>query len=191
MGTLVDIKLPDIGDFTDVDVIEVKVKPGDHVRAEDSLITIESDKATMEVPSPQAGVIKELKVKLGDKVSEGSPIVVLETEAAPDTDAAAKPEPKPTETAAEPRKKPAAKREKPPEAEVPQPTAGAPPAPAQAVSDGKANAPSETVEHPGTKPHASPSVRKFARQLGADLALVTGSGIKGRIFRTEIGRAHV
>jgi pyruvate dehydrogenase E2 component (dihydrolipoamide acetyltransferase) len=186
MGTLVDIKLPDIGDFTDVDVIEVMVKPGDHVRAEDSLITIESDKATMEVPSPQAGVIKELKVKLGDKVSEGSPIVVLETDAASTSDAAAKPEPKRTETAAEPRKKPAPKREKPPAAEAPQPAADGPPAAAQAVSDGKANAPSETAEHPGTKPHASPSVRKFARQLGADLSLVTGSGMKGRIFRIDV-----
>src|SRR5260221_617673 len=71
----VDIKVPDIGDFTDVDVIEVMVKPGDHVGVEQSLITIESDKATMEVPSPQAGIVKELKVHLGDKVSEGSPIV--------------------------------------------------------------------------------------------------------------------
>lgn len=189
MGTLVDIKLPDIGDFTDVDVIEVMVKPGDRVRAEDSLITIESDKATMEVPSPQAGVVKELKVKLGDKVSQGSPIVVLETEAAPDADAAAKPEPKPTETAAEPRKKPAPKREKPPAAEAPRLAAAAPPAAAEKASTGKEEAPSEPIEpaeHPGTKPHASPSVRKFARQLGADLSLVTGSGLKGRIFRTDV-----
>src|SRR5580693_6374888 len=81
MGTLVEVKLPDIGDFKDVDVIEILVKPGDEVRAEQSLITIESDKATTEVPSPSDGVIKEVKVDLGDKVSEGSPIVVLEVEA--------------------------------------------------------------------------------------------------------------
>ncbi len=188
MGTLVDIKLPDIGDFTDVDVIEVMVKPGDRVHAEDSLITIESDKATMEVPSPQAGVVKEIKVKLGDKVSEGSPIVVLETEAPP-ADTAAPPAPKPTETSAEPRKEPARKREKPPAAEAPKPAAAAPPEAVEKASAEKAAAPpepTEAAEHPGTKPHASPSVRKFARQLGADLSLVTGSGIKGRIFRTDV-----
>ncbi|MGB6554147.1 MAG: biotin/lipoyl-containing protein, partial [Candidatus Binataceae bacterium] len=178
MGTLVDIKLPDIGDFTEVDVIEVMVKPGDRVRAEDSLITIESDKATMEVPSPQAGVVKELKVKLGDKVSEGSPIVVLETEA-PAADMASKPEPKGTESAAEPRKEPAPKREKLAAAEAPRTAAAAPPVAAEAASDANAAVPSgtaESAEHLGTKPHASPSVRKFARQLGADLSLVTGSG---------------
>ena len=83
MGTLVEVKLPDIGDFKEVDVIEIMVKPGDEVRAEQSLITIESDKATTEVPSPSDGIVKELKVELGDKVSEGSPIVVLEVEAKP------------------------------------------------------------------------------------------------------------
>ena len=75
MGALVDIKVPDIGEFTDVEVIEVMVKPGDPVHVDDSLITIESDKASMEVPSTEAGVVKEIRVKLGDKVSEGSPIV--------------------------------------------------------------------------------------------------------------------
>ena len=81
MGTLVEVKLPDIGDFKDVDVIEILVKPGDEVRAEQSLITIESDKATTEVPSPSDGVVKELKVDLGDKVSEGSPLIILEVDA--------------------------------------------------------------------------------------------------------------
>jgi pyruvate/2-oxoglutarate dehydrogenase complex dihydrolipoamide acyltransferase (E2) component len=84
MGALVDIKIPDIGDFSDVEVIEVMVKPGDPVRVDDSLITIESDKASMEVPSTEAGVVKEIRVKVGDKVSEGSPIVVIETAAAAD-----------------------------------------------------------------------------------------------------------
>src|SRR5215510_7444759 len=81
MGALVDIKIPDIGEFTDVEVIEVMVKPGDPVRVDDSLITIESDKASMEVPSTTAGVVKEIRVKIGDKVSEGSSIVVVETAA--------------------------------------------------------------------------------------------------------------
>src|SRR5579864_4157770 len=82
MGALVDIKVPDIGEFTDVEVIEVMVKPGDPVHVDDSLITIESDKASMEVPSTETGVVKEIRVKIGDKVSEGSPIVVIETAAA-------------------------------------------------------------------------------------------------------------
>lgn len=88
MGAMVDIRIPDLGDFTDVEVIEVMVKPGDAVRVDDSLITIESEKASMEVPSTEAGVVREILVKVGDKVSEGSPIVVIET--APP--AAAKPE---------------------------------------------------------------------------------------------------
>ena len=80
MASLIDIKIPDIGEFHDVDVVEVMVKPGDRVNIDDSLITIESDKATMEVPSPQAGIVKSVNVKLGDKVSEGSAIVVIEAE---------------------------------------------------------------------------------------------------------------
>src|ERR1700682_5293017 len=82
MPQTVEVKVPDIGDFTDVPVIEVLVKPGDSVKAEDSLVTLESDKATMDVPSPSAGVVKDVKVKLGDKVSEGSVIVTLEAEPA-------------------------------------------------------------------------------------------------------------
>src|ERR1700682_4696841 len=82
MPQTVEVKVPDIGDFTDVPVIEVLVKPGDSVKAEDSLVTLESDKATMDVPSPSAGIVKDVKVKLGDKVSEGSVIVTLDTEAA-------------------------------------------------------------------------------------------------------------
>ena len=89
MIQLIEVKVPDIGDFKDVPVIEVLVKPGDTVAAEDSLVTLESDKATMDVPSPAAGVVKDLKVKLGDKVSEGNVILTLEAAG----DAAAKPAP--------------------------------------------------------------------------------------------------
>ena len=89
MSQLIEVKVPDIGDFKDVPVIEVLVKPGDTVAAEDSLVTLESDKATMDVPSPAAGVVKGLKVKLGDKVSEGNIILTLEAAG----DAAAKPAP--------------------------------------------------------------------------------------------------
>src|SRR5438094_7362954 len=80
MSTL-EVKVPDIGDFKDVPVIEVFVKPGDRVKADDPLVTLESDKATMDVPSPSAGVVKDMKLKVGDKVSEGSGILVLETQA--------------------------------------------------------------------------------------------------------------
>src|SRR5512141_2215344 len=95
----IEVKVPDIGDFKDVPVIEILVKPGDTVQAEDSLVTLESDKATMDVPSPAAGTVKEVRVKLGDKVSEGMPIVVLE---AAGSASAAAPQPAPVSTPAVP-----------------------------------------------------------------------------------------
>ena len=164
MATLVDIKVPDIGDFKDVEVVEVMVKPGDKIRVDDPLVAIESEKATMEVPAPQAGVVRELKVKVGDKVSEGSPIIVLEAEAAaPDGDAK--------------RLVPAGETKEPvPDGEAAPATGAVSPSPISA-------APESTV-----KPHASPSVRKFARQLGVDLSHIKGSGPKGRIFRDDVQR---
>jgi pyruvate dehydrogenase E2 component (dihydrolipoamide acetyltransferase) len=186
MATLVDIKVPDIGEFKDVEVVEVMVKPGDKIAVDDPLVAIESDKATMEVPAPQAGVVKELKVKLGDKVSEGSPIIVLEAEtAAPEgeakpsaADGEAKPSGPPALTlVTAPAKAPAS-----PEATPPTSRLSAAPAPV-AVSPPISAAPASTV-----KPHASPSVRKFARQLGVDLSRVKGSGLKGRIFRDDVQR---
>jgi len=160
------IDVPDIGDFKDVDVIEILVKPGDRVAAEQSLVSLESDKATMEVPSPAAGVVKELLLKVGDKVSQGAPILVLE-EADGAPLAAAAP-------AAAP-----ARQAPPPEmtrsVEMPVP-ARSPPVPAEVSGSGPAT----------LRPHASPSVRKFARELGVDLARVTGSGPKGRILVTDV-----
>src|SRR6202521_5768216 len=103
MAQTVEVKVPDIGDFTDVPVIEVLVKAGDSVKAEDSLVTLESDKATMDVPSPSAGIVKDVKVKLGDKVSEGSVIVTLEAEAGNGAGAAS-----PAQAAAPPAAAPAA-----------------------------------------------------------------------------------
>src|SRR5437660_1054476 len=159
------VAVPDIGDFKEVEVIEVLVKPGDKVAKEQSLVTLESDKATMEIPSPVAGVVKEMKIKSGDKVSQGSPILVLEA----------------TEQRAEPR--PA------PQAEVPK----AAPAPASATAATRPSAspapqpvPPAPREEGGAKPHASPSVRKFARELGVDLAQVQGSGPKGRILHSDV-----
>jgi len=159
----VDITVPDIGDFADVAVIELLVKPGDTVKAEQSLITVESDKASMEIPSSHAGVVKELKVKVGDKVSKGSLIAVVEAAggAAPAAAAAAAPA------------APAAAPAVPAEAPARQvPTAALPPHEPSAPS--------------GQLPHASPSVRKFARELGVPLAEVKGSGPKGRITQEDV-----
>ncbi|MFH1045140.1 MAG: dihydrolipoyllysine-residue acetyltransferase [Pseudomonadota bacterium] len=167
MSSITEVKVPDIGDFKDVDVIEILVKPGDSVAKEASLITIESDKATMEIPSPAAGVVKELRVKLGDKVGEGSLILLLE---------------------ASPGEAPAAQTAK--SAELSAPSAPAP-KPAAAVASipipRPAPVPLEPVaEVPAFKPHAGPSVRKFARELGADLAKLKGSGPKGRITQEDV-----
>ncbi len=171
MGTPREIFVPDIGDFKNVDVIEVLVKPGDTVKPEQSLISVESDKATMEIPSPTAGVVKEMRVKTGDKVSQGSPILVLE-EAEPALVAPAKSAPKPQEA---PTPKPA-----PVLAAVPAPVSAAP-AIGRTEPVSSASAPA-----PGTTPHASPSVRKFARELGVDLVRVKGAGLKGRITQADV-----
>jgi pyruvate dehydrogenase E2 component (dihydrolipoamide acetyltransferase) len=158
------VPVPDIGEFKDVAVIEVLVKPGDAVAKEQSLITLESDKATMEIPSPAAGVVKDLKVKVGDKVSKGSPILVLDSGEAP---------------AREP--------EKPKAPSAPAPAAApAPSAPPPMQTHGTRPVPREPREETLAKPHASPSVRKFARELGVDLARVQGSGPKGRIVHTDV-----
>jgi pyruvate dehydrogenase E2 component (dihydrolipoamide acetyltransferase) len=201
----VEIKVPDIGDFKDVEVIEVLVKPGDTVSKEQSLITVESDKASMEIPSSHAGVVSELRVKLGDKVSEGSVILLLETEAEA---AAAAAGPPPGVATAAPGAAPAAVA---PTAAAPTAApAGAAPAAAAATSATAAAEapppvapassaefatemgprPAATEEDGGVKPHASPSVRKFARELGVDLTLVRGSGPKGRITVDDV-RAFV
>ena len=171
----IEVKVPDIGDFKDVPVIEVLVKPGDTVKKDDSLVTLESDKATMEVPAPMAGTVKEVRVKIGDKVSEGIAILTLEAAGAAAPAAAEKPAapppeppPKPAATA------PAAPAPAPSPAPAPAPAAAPPPAPVAASSDGQSVA------------HASPGVRRFARELGVDVALVKGSGPKGRILKEDI-----
>jgi len=181
------ILVPDIGDFKDVEIIEVMVAAGDSVNAEDSLITLETDKATMDVPSPFAGVVKELKVKLGDKVSEGSLIALVEASG----EAAAAPK---TEAAPAPAAAPAA----PAPAATPAPNRPAPaPAVAQAAAPVSDNAGAPARGTPvGTpllhsdpsagKAHASPSIRRFARELGVNLAQVRGSGSKGRVTKEDV-----
>ncbi|WP_038210246.1 dihydrolipoyllysine-residue acetyltransferase [Xenophilus azovorans] len=162
----VEVKVPDIGDFKEVAVIEVLVKPGDTVQAEQSLITVESDKASMEIPSSAAGVVKDVKVNVGDKVSEGSVVLVLEGVAG-----AAPPAPAPAAAA---------------------PQAAPAPAPAAATASAPAATPAAAAPHDPTKapsgalPHASPSVRKFARELGVPLEEVKGSGPKGRITQEDV-----
>jgi pyruvate dehydrogenase E2 component (dihydrolipoamide acetyltransferase) len=186
MGAMKEVSVPDIGDFKDVDVIEILVKPGDAVQPEQSLITLESDKATIEIPSPSAGVVKELRVKLGDKVSEGTPILMLEA-----SEAAAKAAAQPSAPASGPAAPPApARATAPPSAPEPvRPSAPPPSATAQAAVPAPTRIPPvpvEAAEPGGVKPHASPSVRKFARELGVDLAIVKGSGPKNRILTADV-----
>jgi len=170
---IIDVTIPDIGDFDEVAVIELLVKAGDKVRAEQSLITVESDKASMEIPSSHAGVVKEMQVKLGDKVKQGSIVLKLETsDAASAVAVAASAAPAVTAASA-------------PVIAAPAIAAVSAPAviPAVAVA-APAHQPANALS--GDLPHASPSVRKFARELGVPLNEVKGSGPKGRISQEDI-----
>jgi pyruvate dehydrogenase E2 component (dihydrolipoamide acetyltransferase) len=182
MSTM-EVKVPDIGDFKDVPVIEVFVKPGDAVKPEDPLITLESDKATMDVPSPAAGTVKDLNVKVGDKVSEGKIILVLDA-AAPSTGNGKATAPIAAATSAAPVEQP-----RPAPIAAPAPTPAPPEeakAPAPAPTAARAPAATPIVNIGFKKAHASPSVRKFARELGVDVSRVTGSGPKGRILQSDV-----
>ncbi|MEE4173809.1 MAG: dihydrolipoyllysine-residue acetyltransferase [Xanthomonadales bacterium] len=175
----VEVRVPDIGDFEDVPVIEVLVARGDAVEAEQSLVTLESDKATMEVPAPQAGVVESLAVAVDDTVSEGDLVATLTvTEAAPDKTASAPPgTPRPEADAG-------------PEQTVPTPQAKESPRREPATSAGERQAPPVPLGAerlmPGKVPYASPAIRAFARELGVDLLRVNGSGRKGRILREDV-----
>ncbi len=168
----VEIQVPDIGDFKEVEVIEVMVQVGDTIKPEQSLITVESDKASMEIPASQGGVVKEVKVKVGDKVAKGSVVAVVEG-AAPAAAPAAKAEAAPA---------PAAKAEAAPAPAAAAPAPAQRPAPTAALEDANLK--------PGQLPHASPSVRKFARELGVNLSKVKGTGPKDRITADDV-RAFV
>ena len=175
----IEIKVPDIGDFSEVAVIELLVKPGDTVKAEQSLITVESDKASMEIPSSHAGVVKELKVKLGDKVKQGSLVVILEGSA--DAGAAAPaPATAPVSAAVSEFNLAAAPANSAQAAPVSVAASAATTAPAAAVPAHEPTALALNL------PHASPSVRKFARELGVPLAEIKGSGLKGRITEADV-----
>jgi pyruvate dehydrogenase E2 component (dihydrolipoamide acetyltransferase) len=182
MSNLVEVKVPDIGDFSDVEVIEVLVAAGDSVNEEDALITLESDKASMEVPSSHSGVVKELKVAVGDRVGEGSVVLLLE---AGEAILPVEP-PSPTgvqESDAEPPPAPvAAKDDDAPTSAAAIAAAAAPTATATPAGSGLA----PVDEAAFAKAHASPSVRAFARELGADLGRIKGGGAKGRILREDV-----
>ena len=161
----IEITVPDIGDFSEIPIIEIHVTPGDYVRAEDPLITLESDKATIDVPAPVDGTMLELLVHIGDNVSQGTPIAIIDPDAAPKAALQAAP---PSEPASPPK----------PSGPVPQTLRRSPPT-ATIMPD---------VRRGATLSHATPGLRKFARELGVDTALVTGTGRKGRVLKEDVQR---
>jgi len=199
MAEIREVKVPDIGDFEAVEIVEVLVSPGDRVQEEDSLITLESDKATMDVPSPHAGTVKEVKVQTGDQVGQGDVILTLELAG---EDKEEKEEPKEEEEApkkaeTEERKREEAVEEETQEAEKKaakkpskeEPATEEPAAEETERAGGppKPRALDEEIEDEAfLEAHASPSVRRFARELGADLSKIEGSGRKGRITREDV-----
>ncbi len=188
MPQTIEVKIPDIGDFSEVAVIEVLVKPGDVIKAEDSIVTLESEKASMDVPAPVAGTVKAVKVKVGDMVAQGTVVLILE---ASDAKAAPASQPSPVAKAAVPAVAPA------PEPAVRSAStvaAGAPPVPGHPEGP---SAPPAVVLMPGPaefiaasagghRSHATPSVRRFARELGVEISKVKGSGPKGRILQQDV-----
>lgn len=175
-----DITIPDIGDFKDVEVIEVLVKPGDRIDKETPLVTLETEKATMDVPSTGAGVVKSVALKKGDRVNKGS--VILQVEDAGAAPAETKPAPEPAKPV---------KAEAPPPAPAKaaaQPAPEAPkPAPAPVRPSGQSGSGLPPIDEPGfAKAHAGPSVRKLARELGVNLGQVKGSGFKSRITHEDV-----
>ncbi len=172
-----DIVVPDIGDFADVEVIEVLISAGDQVEAEESILTLESDKATMEIPSPSSGTVTEVKVAVGDRISVGDLVALMDVADSGEVQPAAAEETKPEPTAA-------------PVPVAPAPAAKAAPA-AQRLPGEKEQKPAPAPAEPpkritSGKAHASPAVRQFARKLGVDITTVEGSGPKGRVTKADI-----
>lgn len=186
MAEVKKVLVPDIGDFEDIPVIEIVVKPGDSVQVEDPLIVLESDKATVEVPSPYGGIIRDIALKTGARVSQGSEILTIETVAEDDQkEVPSSPEASATvQQSDEPAEDTQNESETASSAEsssittVNQPASQ--PSPLSRATD------QATGQHTGMKPHASPSVRRFARELGVDLERVVGSGPKQRILKEDV-----
>jgi pyruvate dehydrogenase E2 component (dihydrolipoamide acetyltransferase) len=172
LSKIEEIKIPDIGDFDTVEVIEIAVSIGDSVQPEDTLITVESDKASMDIPSPNAGKIKEIKVNIGDKVSEGTPIINMLV-----SDEAVK---KDNKASQEINNEEIEKKETP-EVEKRTENKIVPPVPPKTPESSQLAGQSKSA-----KAHASPSVRRFARELGVDLGLVYGTGPKNRILKDDV-----
>ncbi len=172
MARVQEVKVPDIGDFKDVEIVEVIAKPGDEVQQEDPLITLESDKASMEVPAPFAGKVKEVKVKAGDRVSEGDLILLMEAGEAKSPVQPPSPEGV-QESDAHP-------------IEAPQEQAAPPASPAKADGETRGEARARAQASDGAAVHASPSVRRLARELEVDLSKIKGSGEKGRITKDDV-----
>ena len=184
MAEIINVLVPDIGNFKDVSIIEVLAKAGDRIEAEEALVTLETDKATIDVPSPFAGVVKEVKVKVGDKVSQGALILLLESGDAANTPAAATPAVAPQVL----------------ENSDASPSVGAGPArdlaargqgPLLQVASPSSQGAAQPSFRSGdmsqrSKAHASPAIRRFARELGVDIAQVKGSGEKGRVTKDDV-----
>ncbi len=198
MSNITAIEVPDIGDFDSVEVIEILVKVGDTVKAEQSLITVESDKASMEIPTSVAGIVKAIAVKVGDKIKQGSLMLSIEASApggaqAPAVAASSAAEsaapvsavavaPAAVANASAPASASSAVASVAPVASAPAVAATAASVPSAPPAAGKLELPSSTAG----LPHASPSVRKFARELGVDLTLVKGTGTKERIVQEDV-----
>ncbi len=191
MTELIEVRIPDLGEYKDVEVIDVAAKAGDDIAQEDALLTLETEKATMDVPSTASGRIREIKVKRGDRVSKGDLIALVETTDAGAGSAPAAPAtPSPDSAAPAAPRAPAAAAPVAPHAPAqaaPAPTPGAPPAPGAATRAAVAPA----IDEPGfSRAHAGPAVRRFARELGVDLVRITGTGLKGRISADDV-KAYV
>jgi len=188
VGVEKQVLLPDIGDFENVDVIEILVSVGGRVEVDDSLIVLESDKATMEIPSPFAGVVRELHVAEGDQISQGALIATLEVEEVAPTETVAPPQTESPEIPSAPSEPAPVEPESAGASPEPAPSepesAGASPEPAPSEPESARALPAS--ETSGRKAHASPSVRRLARELGADLQLVPATGRKGRIRKEDV-----
>ena len=183
MANTMEVKVPDIGDFKDVPVVEIMVSPGARIEKEDPLISLESDKATIEVPAPASGTVKSIELKVGDKVSQGTLVLMLETDDA----AAAAPAPAVVSAPAAAAPAPAAPVPAAPGTAVPAPSVTAPPPAPASVSAAPVAADTDDVQTGvASGLHASPSVRRFARELGVDLTRVAASGPKARILKEDV-----
>ncbi|MEN8178926.1 MAG: dihydrolipoyllysine-residue acetyltransferase [Pseudomonadota bacterium] len=178
MGKITDVLLPDIGDFDEVEVIEVLVSSGDQVAVEDSLITLESDKATMEIPSPHTGVVKDVLINVGDRISEGQKLVSMElNEQSGEAEANEASTPEPAAEEVETVQAPAPATQPESSSTQRKPGEKEPVAPPVSLAD---------AQERSAPAHASPAMRRFARELGVDLNLVSGSGHKGRIIKEDV-----